>query len=120
MKLTEKQLDLLNRRNLAILATTDLDFQPRAIIIEVNKVEGDRLVITDNEMGITRNNILANKKVSILVFESDYSYCLKLIGEAEYYSCGNYFDYVIGLQANKGRLPKGAVVVKINGIFEFK
>ena len=120
MELTPKQLDLLVRRNLVVLATAGADGQPRAIIVELNKAEGDKLIITDNEMGLTRENLLINKKVSLLVFEADYSYNLKIIGEAVYCTCGAYFDFVVGLQTNKGRFPKGAVVVTVREVSEFK
>jgi predicted pyridoxine 5'-phosphate oxidase superfamily flavin-nucleotide-binding protein len=120
MELTEKQLELLSRRNLVILATANLDGEPRAIIVEINKTDKDKLVITDNEMGQTRQNLLANKKVFILAFEQDYSYCLKISGRAEYHSSGEYIDFVKKIEANKDRAPKGAVVIKIDTVIEFK
>lgn len=120
MELNEKQQELLMRRNLVVLATSSLDGQPRAIIVEVNKAEGETLIITDNEMNETRNNLLANGKVSILAFEEDYSFCFKIFGVAEYCQSGEYYDFVKNLETNKKEVPKGAVVIAIDKVIEFK
>jgi len=120
MKLTEKQLDLLSRRNLVILATSNSGGEPRAIIVEANKAEKDKIIITDNQMGITRDNLLANKNVFLLAYEEDYHYGLKISGGAEYYTSGEYFDFVKNLETNKNHSPKGAVVVTIKQVSEFK
>jgi len=120
MELNEKQVDLLNRRKTVILATADLKGEPRAIFVEVNKAEGDKMIITDNEMKITRKNLLENKNVFVLVFEEDYGYCLKIKGGAEYYTKGEYFDFVKNLESNKDFTPKAAVVVTIKDVTELK
>lgn len=120
MKLTKKQVDLLKRKKIVVLATSSLKNEPRAILVEINQVENDKIIITDNEMKITRKNLLENKKVFILAFKEDYSYCLKISGEAEYYAKGKYFDFVKKLEANKDFSPKGAVVITIKEITEFE
>lgn len=119
MELTEKQLELLSRRNLVILATANHNAEPRAIIVEANKAEKDKIIITDNQMGITRDNLLSNKHVFLLAYEEDYHYCLKISGDTEYFASGEYFDFVRNLETNKNYLPKGVVVVTINEIIEF-
>lgn len=119
MKLTEKQLDLLNRRKLVVLATSSLNGRPRAILVEVNKAEGDTIIITDNEMEVTRKNLLSNRNVFPLAFEEDYRYGCKVSGEARYYAGGEYFDFVKNSDANKNYSPKGAVVVTVKEVAEF-
>lgn len=120
MRLTKKQSELLNRRNIVVLATSSLQDKPRAIFVEVNKTNGDQIIIADNEMVVTKKNLLENKQVTLLAFEEDYSYCLKILGEAEYYTNGKYFGFVKNLEANKDQSPKGAVVIKIKEVIEFK
>jgi len=120
MKLTEKQLDLLNRRKIVFLATSSLKGKPRAIFVEVNKAEDDKIIVTDNEMETTRKNLLENKNVFLLAFEEDYHYGLKILGRAEYYTEGEYFDFVRNLETNKNYSSKGAVVVSIERVTEFK
>jgi len=118
-KLSDKQKDLLKRRNIVVFATSDLQNKPRSVFVEVNQADDEEIIITDNEMAITKNNFLENKNVFIMAFESDYSYCLKIEGEAEYYNDGKYFDLVINLDSNKNRKPKGAIIIKIVSISEF-
>jgi len=120
MNLTEKQIDLLKRRNIVVLATANLQANPRAVLCEVNKIADDKIIITDNEMTITTENILENKQVALLAFEKDFSYCLKISGEAEYYTEGEYFDFVKGLKTNKNQSPKGAIVITVKEVIEFK
>ncbi len=120
MELSVNQKELLLRRKFVVLATADLNANPRAIIVELNKAEGDELIITDNEMDISRNNLLDNGKVFVLAFEENYSFGLKISGKAEYYREGDYFDFVKKLETNKNQTPNGAIVIKIDSIIEFK
>lgn len=118
MQLTQKQIDLLNKQTVVVLATASAGAKPRAIFVQFPKVEGDKLIITDNYMGITRKNVLENKKVFVLAFEQDYSYCLKIEGEAEYCAEGEWFDFVVGLEENKKYRPKAAVVISVKNVSE--
>lgn len=119
MELTEKQLDLLKRRSIVVLATSGRRYATRAIFVEVNQAKGNQIIITDNQMGITRQNLLENKQISLLAFEEDYHYGLKISGKAEYHQEGKYFDFVKGLDTNKDYSPKGVVVVAIKEVSEF-
>jgi len=119
MNLSEKQINLLNRRKIVVLTTSNLQAKPWAILAEVNQAKDDQIIITDNEMVITRENLLKNKQVALLAFEEDYSYCLKILGEAEYYTEGEYFDFVKNLETNKDQSPKGAIVITIKEVDEF-
>ena len=120
MKLTKKQIDLLKRKTIVALATSDLNYKPRVIFVEVNQVKDNLIIITDNEMKITKKNLLENNKVALLAFEEDYSYCLKILGKAKYYKNGKWLNYVKKLKENKGLPAKGAIVVKVEKIIESK
>ena len=120
MNLTEKQIDLLNRKKIVAMATSDLEGNPRATFVEINQAKDDQIIITDNEMVTVKKNLLENGQVCILASEEDYSYCLKILGEAEYYTEGEYFNFVKNLEANKDKTPKGAVAISIKEIIEFK
>lgn len=118
MNLNEKQLELLIRQKNVALATSGLNNQPRVIFVEVNKAENDTIVITDNQMTTTANNIKENPKVALLAFEQDYSYCLKITGSASYEIQGVNFDFVKSLKTNQNYSPKAAIVIKISDIKE--
>jgi len=73
----------LSRRNLAVLATSGLDKQPRAIIVEINNAEGDKIVITDNEMGATKDKLIRllslNKIMTERVFTQTFAVAAAII-----------------------------------------
>lgn len=119
MKLATKQIDLLKRRKIVVLATADLKGKPRAIFVEVNQVKDNKIIITDNEMVVTRKNLLKNKEVALLAFKKDYSYCLKILGKAGYFTKGQYFDFVKNLKTNKNQSPKGVIVINVEKVIEF-
>ena len=120
MNLTDKQINLLNRQKVVVLATSSRAGRPHAIFVEVNRVNDDKIIITDNLMTATKKNFLENKQVTILAFNQDYSYCLKIFGEAGYYTRGEYFDFVKNLETNKNYSPKGAVIITVREINELK
>jgi len=89
---------------------TSKNNKPHQIAVACVKVLGDSLIITDNFMKETKNNIKLNNKVSLL-FWKNKGYELR--GNAKYYSSGKWLNFVKNLKENKGYKPKGAIVVKI-------
>lgn len=102
------------------MATASLSGKPRVTFVYVNKIESDKIIITDNEMNRMRINLLENNQIALLVFETDYSYCLRITGTAEYYHHGEYFEFVRNSPDNKKQNPKGAIVIAVNEVIEFK
>ncbi len=83
----------------------------------VKVIDDDKLLITDNFMEKTIKNIIKNKKVSIIVWDEDFV-GYKIIGEAEYFTEGDWVDFVKKMPENKEFLAKGAILVKVNTIKE--
>ena len=118
MELSSKQQDFIMQHSLVVLSTLTKDTSPRSILVEINKVDNDKLIITDNQMETTQQNIKTNPKVCVLISDiENYTY-LKIDGEASYYDDGEYFEYVKNLPWNALYTPKWAVVIKINNIKE--
>jgi len=102
----------------SILAlATSKNNKPHQIAVSCVKVLGSNLIITDNFMKETKKNIKSNSKISLL-FWKDKGYELK--GNAKYYPSGKWLNFVKNLKENKGYKPKGAIVIKINGIKKSK
>lgn len=120
MKLSNLQINLLKRNKIVVLATTSNKNHPHSIFVEVNIVTPSGILITDNQMKVTRRNIMDNGKVSILAFRPDYSRCLKISGTAKYEKEGTNFEKVKKLKTNIGYNPKGVLVIKIGKIEMFK
>ncbi|MEI6528717.1 MAG: pyridoxamine 5'-phosphate oxidase family protein [bacterium] len=99
--------------NPVALATVMSDGKPNVIGVAFVKVVGDdEILITDNYMNQTVKDILNNKNVCLLVWNSDLK-GYKVVGEASYYSEGQWSDYVKAMKENIGLPAKGAIVVKV-------
>jgi len=97
------------------LATVDENGKPNVIAVAYVKLKDDKLIITDNYMSQTKENILSKKSVCLAVWNKDWE-GYKIIGEAEYFDSGEWLDFVKSLEENKKEPTKGAIVVKIKQI----
>ena len=116
--LDEKQLELLSKQKTVALTTANSDGQPRSIFVEINKIDNDHMIITDNHMMKTIENIKQNNKVFILDYQEDYNYIIYITGEASYIESSELFDFVKNNPDNDGYQPKGAIDIKINQVEE--
>ena len=117
-QMSEEMRTVLEEVSLWILATADRDGMPNAVPIRWTKVLGDdRLMLVDNFMKKTIDNIAVNPKVSISVWKERTGYQFK--GAATIENSGPTFEEGKELLAKAGsnRSPKGVVIVGIDSIF---
>lgn len=114
--INEKQLEFLKNQKYVVFTTSDLNMQPHAIFVEINKIENDSIIITDNFMNTSVENIKGNKRVFVLAFKENYEYILSITGYAIYHDTGELMEYV--KKENEGFSPKGAIEIKITNIEE--
>ena len=74
--------------------------------------DDNKIVISNNEMIKTPDNVLENSNVCLLCFDESYS-GFRLTGKASYEHSGKFFDLVIQKFKNENTNPKGAIVVEI-------
>lgn len=98
-------------------ATVDDDGNPNVIPVAYVKVKDDRIVITDNYMKQTKENLEERSSVCLAVWDKDWK-GIKVLGEATYFDSGEWLDYVKKLDENKGEPAKGAIVVEVIEIKE--
>lgn len=112
--ITEKQKQLLEKEPVAV-ATVNEDGSPNVIaVMAVKAVDKSTIVITDNYMKLTKDNILQNGRICLGVWTKEEGY--KFIGKAMYYSEGKWLDLVKSLEDNKGYPAKGAIVITVEKI----
>ncbi|QQG44177.1 MAG: pyridoxamine 5'-phosphate oxidase family protein [Candidatus Roizmanbacteria bacterium] len=100
------------------LATIMPDGKPNVIgIAYVKVVKGNQLLISDNYMNQTVKDIKTNPNVALIVWDKEMN-GYKLIGEAVYFSEGQWLDKAKSLSENKGILTKGAILVNLNKIIK--
>ena len=98
--------------NPVALASVNPDGKPNVNAVAFVKVKDEKIVITDNYMKQTKENILANPAVCLAVWDKDWK-GYKIIGEAEYFDSGEWLDFVKAIEENKDEPAKGAVVVNV-------
>jgi len=102
--------------NPVALATVINDNRPNVIAVScVKVVSASELLITDNFMKQTKENLAKNKNVCLAVWDRSWK-GYKLIGEARYFSFGKWKNFVEKMRENKNLPAKGAILVKISKI----
>ncbi len=96
------------------VATVNNKGNPHNIAIKYAKVKDGRVIITNNYMKTTIENIKNNPNVSLVFWEGEKGW--RIDGNTEYYDSGKYLDFVKSLKENEGLPAKGAIVVNIEKI----
>ncbi len=89
--------------------------KPYIIAVAYVKVKNGNLILTNNYMKTTVENIKNNDNVGLVVWNKEWE-GYQLNGKAEYFDSGEYLKFVISLEENKDESPKGAIIIKINEI----
>jgi len=108
-----KLKNLLEKKELP-LVSINKDGSPHLIIVACAKVVGDKIIITDNYMKITRENLIRNSKILLAAWNEEEGY--RIEGAAEYHNKGKWLEFVKSLKENKGFSAKGAIVVNVDKI----
>ncbi len=109
------------------IATVNKDNNPNlAVASDVRVIENNKLIISVNEMVNTQKNIQYNPNVVLTVFNEAYE-GLRIFGTAEFYEIGKYFDLCKNTFFANGEVtpfgatkPKGAIVITVNEVLEYK
>ena len=118
--------DLINGKPMHI-ATTNSENNPNlSVASDIRVLEKDKIIISVNEMNNTQKNISYNPNVVLTVFNDEWV-GLRMFGKANFYDSGEYYDFCNKTFFSNGEVtpfgatrPKGAIVVNIEKIEEFK
>lgn len=101
-----------------VVFATSADNQPNVIAVAYAKVVSDnKILVTDNYMKGTKENIEQNHNVCLAVWDKDWN-GYKINGKAEYSTSGEWFDFIKSMPENKGFPAKGAIIINIFDIRE--
>jgi predicted pyridoxine 5'-phosphate oxidase superfamily flavin-nucleotide-binding protein len=104
--------------NPVAFATVDLNSNPNVIgVAYVKVVSPDEVIITDNFMKQTKENVDSNRNVCLAVWDQDWN-GYKLIGQAEYFTVGKWKKYVEQMPENKDLAAKGAILITVSQIIK--
>ena len=105
---------LLNETSIWVLASADKNGTPNAVPIFFTKIlDNGKLLLVDNFMNKTLENIQQNPGVSVSVWQDKEGYQFK--GPAVIETAGANFKQ--GKELAKDRNPKGVVVVEVTSVY---
>ena len=107
--------DKIEKATIAV-ATVDAENKPHAIAIMYAKVKDGKVVISNNYMKSTVENLKNNPYVSLVFWEGEKGW--RVDGKVEYFDSGEWLDFVKSLPENKGESANGALVVDVENVKE--
>jgi predicted pyridoxine 5'-phosphate oxidase superfamily flavin-nucleotide-binding protein len=119
-KITAEMKEIAEKTKGFALATVTKDGEPHVIPVGFGKVlSDDEILLVDVFMGRTRENIKANPRVSVSVWDYDSLEGYEFKGKARIETSGKVFDESVKMV--KSMLPqldaKAAVIVKVDSIY---
>ncbi len=112
--ITPEIKNLVETESLAI-ATVMESGLPNVIGVAFAKVIDDQLIVTDNFMRQTLEDIKHNSRVAVIVWNQEMT-GYKLLGEATYFDSGKWLEFVKNIPENKDMPAKGAVIIKVDRV----
>ena len=116
MKIKSEEIKNKIKNKIVALATSSRDGQPHNIAVEVNDIKKNKIIITDNYMQKTKDNLKANSRIALAFWEGKKGFNIE--GSAKYYDSGKWLEFVKSLKENKGYPAKGVIVIDIQNIKE--
>ena len=112
----------LLEKSICALATVDSNNKPNLIAVACCKVVSDnQVLITDNFMNKTRQNLLNNQNISLSFWDpvdGDNNQGFQLKGTAEVFTEGDWKNMVDNDPDNVGLAHKAAILVTITEIWD--
>ena len=94
-ELSIEQIELIKNNEWVIFSTSDLNNNPRAIVVIPSKIEKNRIILSNIQMNKSIENIKSNKKCFINVYSKDNSDMqIKITGNANVYEDGNLYSEI--------------------------
>ena len=91
------------------------NFPNLSVASDIKILDDTTILISNNEMINTTDNIIANSNIVLTSFNDKWA-GIRLTGEAEYFTDGEYFDICNKYFNNETATPKGVIIIKINKV----
>jgi predicted pyridoxine 5'-phosphate oxidase superfamily flavin-nucleotide-binding protein len=112
-----KVQDIKNKLENSTIAVSSINKdKPHTIFILYPKIIDNKIIITDNYMKTTVENLKKNQNICLAFFEGEKGW--RINGMAKYYDSGKWLEFVKKLKENQGMPAKGAVVIDVEQIKE--
>lgn len=121
MVIPDKAKAVFEKIDLIAVGTADNEGTPNVVPIFWKKItDKDTILLVDNFMHTTKDNILKNAKVCISFWDSQTEEGYKLKGTATYHTKGTFYDTGKKFiqEKNPERIPKGVVEIKVAEVYD--
>ena len=111
--LSIEQIEKIKKAEKVIFSTSDKTMQPRSVWVIPSRIESDKIILSNIQMGKSFENIMQNPKcfINVLIPElDDLQY--KIEGVASVFSEGALFEEIKNYEESENLPPE----LKVNGI----
>lgn len=113
MKLTDKQIKLIEKQSWVVLSTANKDGQPHSIIVQPSKIESDKIILSNIQMKTSIKNLKENNKCFINIFlQKNDDMQIKIDGMANIYNSGKLYEDIKEYEETNNLPPE----LKVNSI----
>jgi len=119
-KITQDMKDMAANARPCIMATASKNGKPNGVPIGLVKIiSDDEIMLVDNFMHKTRQNLDENPMVAVSFWRTEVRYGYQFKGKARVETSGKLFDEATRWVQERGRQysPKAVVVVKVDEIY---
>ena len=118
MQVDDEKVKELIETSVLAFSTINSDNAPTVIgVAYVKVVSPNQIIVTDNYMKQTKENISKNKAVCLAVWNKAWE-GYKLIGTAEYFTEGKWKEFVEKVPENKDEAAKGAILITVSELIK--
>lgn len=107
--------NLLENHPMHIATITKKNKPNLAVVSDIKVLDKKTLLLSNNEMIHTPDNILNNPNVVLTSFNEKWN-GVRITGKAKYYTNGKYFDLCNELFNNETATPKGVIIILVSSI----
>lgn len=117
VEINSKTKKLIEENPLAFATVNDAG-NPNVIgVAYVKVVSKNQILITDNYMKQTKENLEKNSNVCLAVWDKEWN-GVKLVGNAEYFTSGKWKEFAEKMPENKGLPSKGVILVIVSELIK--
>ncbi|MFC1861416.1 pyridoxamine 5'-phosphate oxidase family protein [Chloroflexota bacterium] len=119
-KITDEMKEVVEKMKIPIVATSSQDSKPNAVPIAFTRVlSADEILLMDNFMNKTRQNIEQNPVVAVSVWDLESHKGFQFKGKARIETSGEIYEEGIKwVHSRRPELnPKAAIIVKVEEIY---
>lgn len=111
----ESLKNLLENHPMHIATVTNENKPNLAVVSDVKVLDNKTLLLSNNEMIHTPDNVLNNPYVVLTSFNEKWA-GVRITGKAKYYIDGKYFELCNELFNNDTATPKGVIIITVTSV----